>query len=139
MNYFFSTTPVWQQKGLAIIRIITGLFMVYHGWEVFDAGKMKTYLEWDQFQSPYSLFLVHLGKGSEFAGGLLLTLGLFTRWACLIIAVTMLYISLFVGTGKIWYQDQHPFLFVLLALVFFFTGPGKYSIDHILFTKKNIT
>jgi len=51
----------------------------------------------------------------------------------------MLYISLFVGTGKIWYQDQHPFLFVLLALVFFFTGPGKYSIDHILFTKKNIT
>ena len=27
-------------------------------------------------------------------------------------------------------------LFVLLALVFFFTGPGKYSVDHYLFKPK---
>jgi uncharacterized membrane protein YphA (DoxX/SURF4 family) len=41
-----------------------------------------------------------------------------------------------VGDGKIWYEDQHPFLFVLLAAVFFFTGPGKWSIDYLLFNKK---
>jgi uncharacterized membrane protein YphA (DoxX/SURF4 family) len=48
----------------------------------------------------------------------------------------MLYVSFFVGHGKIWYEDQHPFLFVLLALVFFFYGPGKMSVDQLLFGKR---
>ncbi len=39
----------------------------------------------------------------------------------------------FVGHGKIWYEDQHPFLFVLLAFVFFFIGGGKWSVDYLLF------
>lgn len=110
--------------------------MAYHGWEVFDAEKMKTYLEWDQFKTSSASLMVHLGKTAELVGGILVMVGLFTRLAALIIACTMLYISLFVGTGKIWYEDQHPFLFVLLALVFFFAGPAKWSLDQVLFFKK---
>jgi uncharacterized membrane protein YphA (DoxX/SURF4 family) len=49
----------------------------------------------------------------------------------------MLYITFVVGGGKIWYEDQYPFLFVLLAMVFFFTGPGKWSIDSSLFNKRD--
>ncbi|HYK55948.1 MAG TPA: DoxX family protein [Flavisolibacter sp.] len=134
MKPFFSATARWQNEGLAIVRIITGFFMVYHGWEVFDAEKMKTYLEWDQFKTSSASLVVHLGKTAELVGGLLLMFGLFTRPAALIIACTMLYISLFVGTGKILYEDQHPFLFVLLALVFFFAGPAKWSLDQVFFT-----
>jgi putative oxidoreductase len=37
------------------------------------------------------------------------------------------------GHGKIFSDDQHPFLFVLLSLVFFFSGPGKWSMDELLF------
>jgi putative oxidoreductase len=74
-----------------------------------------------------------MGKITELTGGILLTLGLFTRIGSLITAATMLYISLFVGNGRIWYEDQHPFLFVLLAMVFFFTGAGKWSLDKIIF------
>lgn len=133
MKKFFSPSPFWENEGLTLIRIITGFFMAYHGWEVFDPEKMKGYLEWDQFKAPASSFLVHLGKASELVAGVFLALGLFTRLACLVMAATMLYISLFVGGGKIWYEDQHPFLFVLLALVFFFTGPGPFSLDKLLF------
>jgi putative oxidoreductase len=136
MKPLFSSTPKWQNEGLAIVRIITGFFMAYHGWEVLDAEKMKTYLEWDQFKTSSASLMVHLGKAAELVGGFLLMLGLFTRPAALIIAFTMLYISFFVGTGKIWYEDQHPFLFVLLALVFFFTGAGRYSFDYLLLNKK---
>jgi putative oxidoreductase len=44
-----------------------------------------------------------------------------------------------VGHGKVWYDDQNPFLFVLLGLIFIFTGPGNWSIDGLLFGKKFIS
>jgi uncharacterized membrane protein YphA (DoxX/SURF4 family) len=47
----------------------------------------------------------------------------------------MCYLVFFLGKGNIWYDDQHPFLFVLLALVFFFTGGGRISVENLLFKK----
>ena len=133
MKKFFSTEGIFQDSGLTFIRIVVGLFLVYHGWEVFDPAKMKEYAVWDVFKGSASpTFMVYLGKGSELLAGLLLTVGLLTRVACLIIIGTMLYITFFVGHGKFWYEDQHPFLFVLLALVFFFIGPSKWSMDALL-------
>jgi uncharacterized membrane protein YphA (DoxX/SURF4 family) len=131
-------SPLWQDSGLAVVRIIVGLFLVYHGWEVFDPEKINVYMEWDSFKTYSSpTFWVYMGKSSELATGILLTLGLFTRLAAVIIVLTMLYITFVVGGGKIWYEDQYPFLFVLLAMVFFFTGPGKWSIDSSLFNKRD--
>jgi putative oxidoreductase len=137
MNNFFSAKTFMQPNGIACVRIIVGIFLIYHGWEVFDAAKMIEYGTWEMFKHSSSpSFMPYLGKASEFLSGLLLTAGLFTRIACLIIIGTMLYISLIVGSGKIWYEDQYPFLFALLAVVFIFTGPGNFSIDKIIFDKK---
>jgi uncharacterized membrane protein YphA (DoxX/SURF4 family) len=133
LKRFFSARPLLADKGISIIRILTGLLLTYHGWEVFDEEKMKEYLTWDQFKNSSAAFMVYMGKITELTGGILLTLGLFTRIGSLITAATMLYISLFVGNGRIWYEDQHPFLFVLLAMVFFFTGAGKWSLDKLMF------
>lgn len=137
MKKLFSASPLWQSEGLTLIRIIVGLFMVYHGWEVFDEEKMKVYTGWDQFKDSTGVLLAYLGKIAELAGGIMLTIGFLTRIAALIVACTMLYVSVFVGNGKIWYEDQYPFLFVLLALVFFFTGPGRFSVDQVLSGKNN--
>lgn len=134
-NRFFSPGSRGQNAGLFLVRVLTGLFLVYHGREIFDPATMKGYTEWDQFKNPSGSLLIYVGKVAELAGGFLLTLGLFTRLAAVLVAGTMLYISLFVGHGKVWYEDQHPFLFVLLALVFLFTGPGTWSLDHKLFGK----
>jgi putative oxidoreductase len=137
MNKFFSAKSIAQSNGIGCIRIIVGIFLIYHGWEIFDAAKMKEYATWDMFKHASSpSFMPYLGKGFEFLGGVLLTVGLLTRVACLITMGTMLYISLFVGSGKIFYEDQYPFLFALLALVFIFTGPGNFSADKIIFDKK---
>lgn len=137
MIKLLSSSPVAQQSGLAVIRIIVGLLMVYHGWEVFDTGKIKGYAEWDffkKFASP--LFVVYIGKSAELLAGILLAIGLFTRVASLVLIATMLYIAFYVGGGKIWYEDQHPFLFVLLGLVYFFSGSGKWSVAEWLQRKK---
>ena len=136
MKKFFSASPLFQSQGLTIIRLITGFFLIYHGWEIFDATIMNEYLKRDVFKNTSSpSFIVYMGKAAELVAGFLLFVGWLTRLATIVIIITFLYISLFVGQGKIWYEDQHPFLFVLLALVFFFTGPGKWSIDNLLFTK----
>jgi len=135
MNKIASPLPYWQ-AGIFAVRLIVGFFMIYHGWEIFSTEKMNPYLEWDVFKTPSGKAMVYAGKGAELVGGVLLFLGLFTRIACVILIGTMAYIAFFVSRGRIWYEDQHPFLFVLLGLVFIFTGPTKYSLDYVLFRKK---
>jgi putative oxidoreductase len=136
MNKLFSTNPVLPKSGLTVIRIIIGFFLVYHGWEVFDKNKMNEYITWDVFKSSSSSsFMVYTGKTAELVAGFLLAIGLFTRIASIIIICTFSYIPFFVGQGKILYEDQYPFLFALFGCVFFFIGPGKWSVDNLLFRK----
>ena len=111
--------------------------MTYHGLEIFDRSKMLPYMEWDVIKSlPAPETMLYIGKGLEFITGVCFVLGFFTRIAALLMAIDMLFICFKIGGGKFYYQDQHPFLFALLALVFFFTGPVKWSLDQTLFGKK---
>ena len=134
MKNLFSPAPLWQKQGVAIVRMITGFFLIYHGGEVFDKSKMMEYASWDLFKNSFSpSFLVYTGKSAELVAGFLLFVGLATRVAAIMIMITFIYISFFVGHGKVWYDDQHPFMFVLIAIVFLVTGPGAWSIDELLF------
>lgn len=137
MPKFLSAQPFMQNTGTALVRVITGAFLFYHGLEVFDEKVMAEYGKWDMFKiNSHPVLMPYIGKGSEFVAGALLILGLFTRIACIIVAGVMLYITFFVGHGKFWYDDQHPFMFVLMALIFFFTSPGALSLDAVLFGKQ---
>lgn len=136
MNNFFSSSPLWQTTGLFLIRCILGAFLIYHGWEIFSASKINGYLEWNEFKGANGKLLVMTGKASELIAGIFFILGFLTRVASLLIIATMIYITFFLGHGKIWYEDQYPFLFILLALVFLFTGAGRISLDNFLFKNK---
>lgn len=136
MNNFFSSSPLSQTTGLTLIRCILGAFLIYHGCEIFSESKISGYLEWDVFKGANGKLLVMVGKASELIAGIFFVLGFFTRVASLLIIATMIYITFFLGHGKIWYEDQYPFLFILLALVFFFTGAGRISLDNLLFKNK---
>jgi putative oxidoreductase len=134
MKKLFSPNGWFAQDGLALIRIATGFFMAYHGWELFDDVKMKEYASWDMFKS--ATFMPYLGKALELIGGILLCIGLLTRVGALLAIGAFAFIAFKLGNGKIWMEDQHPFLFVLLCLVFVFNGPGNWAIDNMLFKKK---
>lgn len=137
MSKFFSAQPLWQVKGLVSLRVITGLLMAYHGLEVFKPEVMKEYTTWEVIKiMPAPLFMVYLGKGLELVTGICLAIGLFTRIAASFMCIDMIFICFKVGNGKFYYEDQHPFLFALLALVFFFTGPIKFGLDNYLFNKQ---
>ena len=138
MRRFFLPLPLWQNNGIALIRISVGGFLIYHGCEMFDTPAMNEYFKWDMFKdSSLARVSVYGGKVAELLSGILLVLGLFTRIACLISIFTLCYIAFFVGHGKIWYEDQYPFLFVVIGFVFIFTGPGSLSLDNVIFKKQN--
>jgi putative oxidoreductase len=132
MKMLFSTSPILLPQSLALLRILLGLFLIYHGKEVFQADLMEQYTTWDDFKSPQSQWLPYLGKSAEFVAGILLLIGLLTRVGGVICAATFLYITFYVGQGKFWYEDQHPFLFALLGLFFVFAGPGVWSVDGVM-------
>jgi putative oxidoreductase len=138
MNRLLSTKPFFGDDGLLLVRVITGYFLIYHASEVFDRNKMNEYIAWDIFKNTSSAaFMEYMGKTAELVTGFLLALGLLTRIASLIIIGTFVYIAFFIGGGKIWYEDQHPFLFAIFGCMFFFSGPEKWSLDYGLFNKKS--
>ncbi|MES2848625.1 MAG: DoxX family protein [Bacteroidota bacterium] len=137
MMKLLSSEPLWQKNGLLLLRVVTGLLMAYHGLEVFKPEVIKGYTEWDVIKKlPSPLFMVYLGKGLELVTGICLTIGLFTRLSALFMFIDMIFICFKVGGGKFYYEDQHPFLFAMIALVFFFTGPVKWGLDFVFFKQR---
>lgn len=130
-----SPQPIFYETGLPIIRIFVGLMMTYHGWEVFDTETMKGYFVWEQIKAlPFPpAFSAYAGKGTELITGLCLTFGFLTRISSLLMFLNMIGITFLMGEGRFYYQDQHPFLFAVIAAIFFFTGPVRWSIDQKLF------
>jgi uncharacterized membrane protein YphA (DoxX/SURF4 family) len=123
LKSFGFISPVVLSIGFAAIRVITGVLMVYHGLEVFDAEKIKGYGQWlTDLNFPAPILMAYLGKGTEFVGGLLLAAGLFTRLAALVLAVTMLIICF--GMGKAAFSQMISTLFCSFCLLPFFSSPA---------------
>jgi putative oxidoreductase len=135
LETLLSPKSIAMPRAIGFVRMGVGALLAYHGQEVFNPELMEEYATWDTFHESTALFMVYLGKGSEFVAGVLLLLGLLTRVGAFITICTFGYITFFVGHGKFWYQDQHPFMFALFGLLFFFTGPGAWSLDALFFEK----
>lgn len=74
-----------------------------------------------------------LASLSEFAGGILLILGLFTRTASMFMAVTMLMASLHhLKQLDPWHIAILPMELFSVFMALVFLGAGKYSVDHLI-------
>lgn len=136
MQKFFIPQPISLEGTIAIVRMIVGLLLIYHGLEVFNPEIMNDYMQWDQFKGSMGDLKVYAGKSAELLAGILLLLGLLTRVGALLVIGTFLFITFFVGQGRFWYEEQHPFMFALFGVLFLFVGPGAWSLDTVVFEKK---
>lgn len=119
--------------GLLALRLVTGGHLVYMTQDnVFSWARMLEFRDFlAQFGFPYPLFCAVLSVIGQFGGGLLLVLGLFTRFAGLVVAFNFVV--------AIWMVDSkqpYPAAFAALSLVaaglcLMFTGAGRYSLDHV--------
>jgi putative oxidoreductase len=125
--------------GLLLVRLVSGLGLMFHGW-----GKMQNPMAWMGPEAPVPGVLQALAAVSEFGGGLALILGLLTPIAAFGIACTMAFAIFgyhlrqgdpFVATtGGSSYELAA--LYLAVALLMLFTGPGRLSLDAALFGKK---
>lgn len=115
---------------LALIRIWVGVMMVYHGYMKlfpnpyeFINNTIVTKLGMPEFLGWAAIF-------SEFLGGILLVLGLFTRPAALFVAITMMVAVFNVHMHDPWNKKEFALAYLIPALAFVVAGGGMYSIDE---------
>ena len=135
MKRFFSPLAMYPDEIVGIVRIVLGALLIFHGIEIFDPETMNGYLQWDMFKKPSGKLLVYAGKTSEFIAGILFFFGILTRLSAFVVICTFSYVTFFVGKGRFWYEDQHPFMFLLFGILFLFIGPGKWSLDNVIFKR----
>jgi putative oxidoreductase len=124
------TLERWSPYALAALRIVTALIFMLHGTQ-----KLLGFPTPPESGMPPVLSLFGIGGILEFAGGLLILVGLFTRPVAFILAGEMA-VAYWMFHAP---QSMYPVLnggdaailycFVFLLLVF--TGPGAWSIDGI--------
>jgi len=136
MFKMLSTSKVIWENGLVTIRLITGLLICVHGFGIFSHGHMSGNVAWlTDIHFPAPVFMAYLGKGAELVGGVLIMVGLFTRIAAVLLIINMAVITFILGSGKIFTDDQHPFLLLVLFIYLFFVGAGRLSLDHKIFNR----
>ncbi len=127
--------------GLLIIRVGFGLgFNWFHGWPKLQGGVQG----WERNGQAMRNFGITFGYEwwgaaamlAEFVGGICIALGLFFRPAAAALAFTMFVATtnhIVTGQGSPANAMKNAFLFVGLP----FIGPGRYSIDHLLASRRS--
>ena len=140
-NSFFKTyySPDF---GLLIIRIGIGLAFVLHGKSKMFGGPEL----WEKIGGAMSslgvdfgfIFWGFMAAFAEFAGGILLGLGLLFRPVCVLLFLTMLVAAFkHITAGDDFKKYAHALELAILLFGLYFIGPGKFSLDTIFFVKKS--
>ena len=132
--------PIYEKLDpfvLPILRVGMGLILIPHG-----AQKLFGWFGGMGFERFVQLFSnlgykpgalwVTLVALTEFVGGILLVLGLFTRAAALALVIFMIVAVHFTsGKGFFWTAGglEYSLLILLVGLVFLIRGGGDYSLD----------
>lgn len=130
-----------------ILRVPIGLILAAHGSQKlfawFGGYGLDGTGQWMASMGLNPGFVMALLAGSaEFFGGVALVLGLLTRPAAAINAVTMLVALFWVHWGHGFFLDTHGIEYALALLsastALIFIGGGKYSLDALIETKLEV-
>ncbi len=131
-----------KDAGILFLRIGIGLAFIFtHGWNKMFGGP--------EFWAKLGGSMANLGitfaptfwgfmaAVTEFGGGILLVLGLFTRTTSAFMAFTM-FVAFMMHSSKLdpWSKTIYPMELFSVFMALLFIGAGKYSLDNLLFRKK---
>jgi putative oxidoreductase len=132
----------YSDAGILFLRIGIGFaFIFVHGWGKIMGGPEL----WGKIGGSMAnmgitfapVFWGFMASISEFGGGILILLGLFTRPASAFMAFTML-TAFMMHTSKLdpWSKAIYPMEMFAVFMALLFIGAGKYSIDALISKKK---
>lgn len=121
--------------GLLIMRIwIGGAMLLAHGWPKVAtfSDRLQTFPDPLGIGSPTSLVAAIL---AEVGCALLIVIGLGTRLAAVPLLFTMLMAAFVIHGDDPWSKKEFALLYAVPYLMLIFTGPGRFSLERILFKK----
>jgi len=128
--------PAVVDAAFLILRLVAGMALMQHGF-----GKIQHPLNWMGPDSNYPAVFQALSAAAEFVGGAGFVLGFLTRIAgfgimCNFMVAVHLHIFImhhpFVNmTGGEAYEL--PLLFLVIGILFMLAGPGRISLDKLIF------
>lgn len=133
MNLTLSSLDRFGDIALAAVRVMTGAVLVNQTWaNVPEAERLVSWVRpIGDLALPSSALFDQLPTLVQFVAGVLLLLGLLTRWAGLllagIVAVALIRVGLVDPFGTDWPRLVLFFLGLLLATA----GPGRYALDNL--------
>jgi putative oxidoreductase len=119
--------------GLLILRVVAGAGLMLHGW-----SKIQTPFAWMGPHASTPGPIQALAALGEFGGGFLMILGLITPLGAFGALCVMIGAWALVHRGMPWINPKGKSfelasLYGLIALTLLFTGPGRFSLDAMLF------
>lgn len=148
---------------LVFVRLWLGISMIQGGQSIlrfFHSQELRDFFQhWfgNEIGFPMPLLMAFLAKGTEFLGGILICMGIFTRISASLIGFVMFIATIFVNIkysaivhiitseGNVAFSGKDAFLLpdghiTLSALLFscllIFSGAGKFSLDSLIFKNK---
>ena len=132
-NFLFPTKPNTAKVSLFLlaVRIIFGIILMNHGIQ-----------KWSNFQELSTAFPDPLGIGSPLSLGLAIfgelvcsmafIIGFLYRLAMIPMIFTMAIAFFVIHANDIFTVKELAFIYLVVFILMYIAGPGKYSIDHII-------
>jgi putative oxidoreductase len=117
--------------GMLVLRVFLGLLLASHGYTKlvkFSAIK-HSFINFMHLGPAISLSLIIF---AELVCGILLILGLFTRFACIPIIIGMVVVVFVAANGQIFAQGERGMIYLAAAITVLCCGPGKISVDGLI-------
>lgn len=121
---------------LLLLRVFGGGFMMMHGWPKFQKVLAGDFTFGDPIGLGPKLSLI-LTSGAEFFCGLLILIGFGTRIASIPLLFTMIVAAFVVHGSDPFNKKELALAYALVYIALFLMGSGKYSLDQVLFGKKD--
>jgi putative oxidoreductase len=132
-NWLGSSTVFQSDLGLFALRVWLGLVLALgHGIDKVSSFE-RFNLSVEKLGLPMPYVLGTAAALAEFLGGFLLAAGALTRAAAAAIATTMLVAALQVHGGDPFARQELPLVYGVAAIALALAGPGRLSVDHLLF------
>lgn len=126
----------WSDYAPLVLRVATGIVFTFHGWQKLQGGLAGTTGLVQSIGFPMPELFAVLLIAAELGGGVMLILGLFTRWAAkftgLVALVALVLVHL--PNGFSLATGGYEYIFVLLAasVSLMLSGGGKWSLDRMI-------
>ncbi|RYG25036.1 MAG: DoxX family protein [Chitinophagaceae bacterium] len=133
MKKLFSTnySDTGFSIAMLILRLAAGAMIVPHGYQ-----KLKGFSKMShQFADPFHLgstVSLSLTIFAEFFCGMLIVLGLFSRFASIPLIIAMAVALFYAHNGDFFGKGEMAALYLSIFLAILFVGPGRVSVDGLI-------